>query len=163
MQNCLGPPAAYQEARRAVAGRLRRAVRAAAGNRAVSERSGVPLGTVNNYVGARTGMKMSTLTRLAAACGVSLEWLVSGDNSAPAHQHLADFASSAVAAGFSELPASLALPGSACEIDAALLTKAIEIVAAIDGGAGLQDDPGVVARRIAAAYAVLTKPSALPG
>jgi transcriptional regulator with XRE-family HTH domain len=146
-----------------VADRLRQAVRAAAGNRAVSERSGVPLGTVNNYVGGRTGMKMTTLAKLAAACDVSLEWLVSGEKSVQVHEHPADFAPRAVTPGFSEPPASLALPGSANEIDTAMLAKAVEIVAAIDGGARLQDDPGVVARRIATTYAVLTKPSALPG
>jgi transcriptional regulator with XRE-family HTH domain len=163
VQNLLHPPAADQEARRAVAGRLRQAVRAAAGNRVVSERSGLPLGTINNYVSARTGMKITTLAKLAAACDVSLEWLITGDTSAPVYEYSADFEPPAMAEGFGEPLAGLALPGSANEIDTAMLAKAVEIVAAIDGGAGLQDDPGVVARRIAATYAILTKPSALPG
>ena len=143
-----------------MADRLRQAVQAAGGNRPVAERSGVPLGTVNNYVAARTGMKFTTLAKLAAACNISLEWLVSGDRSAPGHQHADDVAPEAVAlAEFSEPPASLTLPASASGIDTAMLTKAIEIVAAIDGEARLQDDPQVLARRIAATYAVLTKPA----
>jgi transcriptional regulator with XRE-family HTH domain len=163
VQNRRHPPAANLESRRAVAARLRQAVHAAGGNRAVAERSGVPLGSVNNYVGARTGMKMSTLTRLAAACRVSLEWLASGDKSALTHELPTETPLATAVAEFSEPPGSLVPPNLATGIDTAMLTKAIEIVAAIDGGAALRDQPSLVARRIAATYAVLTKPSAQRG
>ena len=159
MQNRRNPPAAGEEERRAVADRLHQAVLAAGGNRVVAERSGVPLGTLNNYVGARTGMKLGALAKLAAACDVSLEWVVSGDRPGPAHRDAGDIRPFAAArAQFSEPSASLAPPVLATGIDTAMLSKAIEIVAAMDGGAGLQGEPQILARRIAAAYAVLIKP-----
>jgi hypothetical protein len=59
------------------ADRLRRAVRAAGGNRAVAARSGVPIGTLGYYIAGRD-MKASAMISLAAACNVSLEWLATG-------------------------------------------------------------------------------------
>ena len=59
------------------AARLRQAVAASGGNKAVSARSGVPLGTLNNYLGGRD-MKASPLVALAEATNVRLEWLATG-------------------------------------------------------------------------------------
>lgn len=59
------------------ASRLRDAVRAGGGNKAVAQRAGMPVGTLNNYVGGRD-MKASALVALAVACGVRLEWLATG-------------------------------------------------------------------------------------
>jgi len=59
------------------AARLRQAVGAAGGNKAVSARSGVPIGTLNNYLGGRD-MKASALIALADATGVTLDWLAAG-------------------------------------------------------------------------------------
>lgn len=56
--------------------RLRRAIRDAGGNQAVAARSGVPLGTVSNYVRGISEPKAAALGALAEACGVSLDWLV---------------------------------------------------------------------------------------
>jgi transcriptional regulator with XRE-family HTH domain len=72
------PTIAARAANPEAAQRLRQAVRAAGGNKAVAFRSGVPLATINNYVRGRNGMKIEPLAALAAACQVSLEWLVSG-------------------------------------------------------------------------------------
>lgn len=137
--------------------RLRQAVRKAGGNQAVAERSGVPLATVNNYVRGRNGMKMETLTALAAACGVSLAWLSSGDpRPAPGF-----------APAFDTIPPGLAdapLPATAMAeagIDVASLAKAIEIVRAVTGNDALDGAPDVVARRLTSVYAVLMQPAAI--
>ncbi|ACI51289.1 putative phage repressor [Gluconacetobacter diazotrophicus PA1 5] len=50
------------------------------GNLKVAAASGVPLGSLNNYLAGRE-MKASTAFRIARACGVSLEWLVTGADS----------------------------------------------------------------------------------
>ncbi|MBM9400340.1 helix-turn-helix transcriptional regulator [Gluconacetobacter azotocaptans] len=60
-----------------IAQRLKRAIENANGNKAVSERSGVPLSTLNGYIAGRD-MKASVAARLAAACNVSVSWLLSG-------------------------------------------------------------------------------------
>ncbi|QHI96021.1 hypothetical protein GT348_07055 [Aristophania vespae] len=57
--------------------RLKFAIQKAGGNKAVSQNSGVPLGTLNNYLAGRN-MKLDAAIRLAGACGVSLEWLALG-------------------------------------------------------------------------------------
>lgn len=59
------------------AARLRQAVRAAGGNRVVSEKSGVKVGTLADYL-AGGEQKLSNTIALAEACGVSLEWLATG-------------------------------------------------------------------------------------
>jgi transcriptional regulator with XRE-family HTH domain len=151
--------AADRGANRDVAGRLHEAVRAAGGNQAVARRSGVPLATVNNYVRGRNGMKIGPLSALAEACNVSLEWLVSGgDASGP--PAVADFptAIGAPPRGLGEAQAALSPPGMTGGIDVRILSKAIEIVAAIAEAADFRDDPKGLARRIATTYAVLIQP-----
>ena len=140
---------------RQVAERLRQAVRAAGGNRAVAERSGVALATVNNYVRPRGGLKMRPLAALAKACGVSLEWLVTGEQSPPGLALTA----AASQPGLSEPQADLSPVGTVGNIDVPTLAKAIEIIAAI-GETNWGEDPKTMARRIATAYAVLRKPPA---
>ena len=57
--------------------RLRQALRQGGGNKAVSERSGVPKTTLDGYL--RGGeIKLSNALALAAATGVRLEWLATG-------------------------------------------------------------------------------------
>jgi hypothetical protein len=73
------PSANWEEA---VAARLREAVRHAGGNKAVSDRSGVPTRTISAYL-AGQDMKLSTVLSLAAACGISIDWLVTGRETAP--------------------------------------------------------------------------------
>ena len=163
MQNRAIRPTASDEEKREVAARLRKAIQAAGGNKAVAERAGVPLGTLNNYIGARTGMKMGALARLAAACNVSLKWLVSGEPPGPEpEEHPDSVPAGTPAHGFSEPQAELSPGQPAADIDVALLAKAIEIVAAIDGVAS-QDQLQLVAHRVAATYAVLVKPPAVRG
>ncbi|WP_338665028.1 S24 family peptidase [Pararoseomonas sp. SCSIO 73927] len=58
--------------------RLRQAVREAGGNRAVAAKSGVPVGTIDNYVAGRD-MRASNVARLAEATSVSIEWLLTGN------------------------------------------------------------------------------------
>lgn len=157
-QNSASGTSARPHVNVAAVARLRQAVRNAGGNQALAERSGVPLATVNNYVRGRHGMKMDTLAALAAACGVTLEWLVSGDG-APTP----GFAPVTPAAppGLADAPPAPA-PVARDAIDVPALAKAIEIVRAVTGGSALADAPEVLARRIASAYAVLTQPSAAP-
>lgn len=59
-----------------IAARLREVIRRAGGNQAVAAKSGVPLGTVNNYVRGVSDAKAASLGAIARACGVSLDWLV---------------------------------------------------------------------------------------
>ncbi len=184
------PTIAARAANPEAAQRLRQAVRAAGGNKAVAFRSGVPLATINNYVRGRNGMKIEPLAALAAACQVSLEWLVSG-MAAPATAatataayppastaYPAAFAASTAAAASAAYPAADP-PGSAAPprglgeapadtwpsrpasgVDLRVLTKAIETVTAIAGAASFRDDPKGLARRIATIYAVLIEPEA---
>jgi transcriptional regulator with XRE-family HTH domain len=65
------------------ANRLREAIRAAGGNLVVSQRSGVPISTLNNYLAGRD-MKAAALIALAEACNVSVEWLATGRQPEPA-------------------------------------------------------------------------------
>ncbi|KON63155.1 helix-turn-helix protein [Komagataeibacter europaeus] len=58
--------------------RLRQAVKNAGGNTQVAARAGVPFGTLNRYIAGRD-MKASAMIALAKACGVSLDWLATGD------------------------------------------------------------------------------------
>jgi|GEM_PF-4953608 len=58
--------------------RLKRAVRAAGGNKVVAMKSGVPLSSLNNYLKGRSEPSAFTALYLAAACRVSLTWLLVG-------------------------------------------------------------------------------------
>lgn len=60
--------------------RLKRAIEAAGGNTVVSNRSGVPKGSLSNYQHGRD-MKAATLVAIADACGVTLDWLLRGEPS----------------------------------------------------------------------------------
>jgi transcriptional regulator with XRE-family HTH domain len=143
----------------AVSARLRMAVRAAGGNRAVAERSGIPLATVNNYVRGRHGMKIEPIAAMAAACGVTLDWLVTGDEAGPSHQP--GFGPHSPPSGLSDSAGpSLLEPLPAeppQELDLAVLIKAIEVVQAL-GQMPTFQDPASLARQIASTYAVLIKP-----
>jgi phage repressor protein C with HTH and peptisase S24 domain len=69
--------------------RLRRAIRDAGGNQVVAAKSGVPLGTVSNYVRGVSEPKAVALGALARACGVSLDWLVfDGQEPAQSQSHM---------------------------------------------------------------------------
>ncbi len=154
------PQAAGRGANREVARRLHAAVRAAGGNQAVAISSGVPLATVNNYVRGRNGMKIESLAAIAAACNVSLEWIVSGCAASATGTPAAGafpVADDAPPPGLGEANATAA-PASMCDgIDVRILAKAIEIVAAI-AGPDLRDDPKELARHIATTYALLIVP-----
>lgn len=143
----------------AAAERLHQAVRSKGGNQAVAKRSGVPLGTLNNYVRGRNGMKMKTLEALAGACDVTVEWIVSGDRrpgpgfapkSPPPPSSLGEAAQAAA-------------PVPSGGLDVANLAKAIEIVHGIAGNAALNEDTADLARRIASVYAVLIRSATAPG
>jgi transcriptional regulator with XRE-family HTH domain len=154
-------PGAGRVANRDVAGRLHEAVRAAGGNLEVARRSGVPLATVNNYVRGRNGMKIEPLAALAAACNVSLQWLVSGGEApvtGPPAEPDFPIAVGAPPAGLAEAPAEASPAGMNGGLDVRVLAKAIEIVAAIAEAVDFLDDPKGLARRIATTYAVLIQP-----
>ena len=169
--------------------RLHEAVGAAGGNKAVARRSGVPLATVNNYVRGRNGMKIGPLSALAAACNVSLDWIVSGrEAAAAALTPVPDLrVPGAWPSAGSDFPLSVARPlpvadlpvpvagpppglaeaqsksspaGMRGGVDVRVLAKAVEIVAALAGAADFVADPKGLARRIATTYAVLTEPDA---
>lgn len=71
-------PNADMETPGSVGERLRLAVRRAGGNRAVSQKSGVPVTTIDGALSAGS-MRLQTAQQLAAATGVRLEWLASGE------------------------------------------------------------------------------------
>ncbi|WP_308719228.1 S24 family peptidase [Komagataeibacter xylinus] len=58
--------------------RLRSAIKSAGGNKHVSALSGVPNGSINHYLTGRS-MSAEAASRIARACGVSLDWLLLGD------------------------------------------------------------------------------------
>lgn len=58
--------------------RLKQAIREAGGNQVVAAKSGVPVGTVSNYIRGISDPKVTALGAIARACGVSLDWLVFG-------------------------------------------------------------------------------------
>lgn len=58
--------------------RLREAVRKGGGNTKVAALSGIPFGTLNNYLAGRE-MKAGAMVSIARACGVSLAWLATGE------------------------------------------------------------------------------------
>ncbi len=158
----VAPEGVDRGAKRNVAARLHRAVRAAGGNMAVASRSGVPLATVNNYVRGRYGMKIEPLSALAVACNVSLDWLVLGGEAAATEPLAEAFPTGPVAPppGLGEAQPRTSPAGMNGGIDVAVLTKAIEIVAAIAGTADFLDQPKMLSRRIATTYALLIGPEA---
>ncbi|RUT27361.1 hypothetical protein C0V97_00920 [Asaia sp. W19] len=80
-----------------VADRLKEAVRASGGNKAVSLKSGVPLSTLNGYLAARREMGALPAAKLARTCGVSLDWLLFGEGEASAPAPAAETARADVA------------------------------------------------------------------
>jgi len=147
----------------AVAGRLHEAVRAAGGNKVVARRSGVPLATVNNYVRGRNGMKIESLSVLAVACDVSLDWLVSGgaaEQTEPPSVGDYPIPGTARPLGLADAPAEPSPAGMTGGIDMRLLAKAVEIVATIAEVTEFREDPKGCARRIATTYAMLIEPEA---
>lgn len=67
-----------------MAERLRKAVTLGGGPGRVSEKSGVPLRTLNNYMSGRSEMKATAVVHLAQACGVAADWLLTGQAPASA-------------------------------------------------------------------------------
>jgi transcriptional regulator with XRE-family HTH domain len=57
--------------------RLRKAVEAGGGNQKVARRSGIPVATLNNYLGGRD-LKAQAMIALADATNVRFEWLAKG-------------------------------------------------------------------------------------
>lgn len=62
----------------ALAARLKVVVKQNGGNKAVAEASGISLGALNNYLRLVNDPSAASLVKIAAACGVSLEWLATG-------------------------------------------------------------------------------------
>lgn len=134
--------------RLAIAERLRDAVKHGGGGKEISARSEVPLGTLNGYL-AGGEIKLSNLLKLARACGVSVEWLATGNGSAP--PWLRNLVGDNLK--LRERQVDLVAPS----IDTRWLAKAIEIVEAL-GGEKLP--VAERARRIAHSYELLTAPEA---
>lgn len=56
--------------------RLREAIRDAGGNKAVAEKAGLPLSTLNDALGGVSQPRASAMAAIAAATGKSLDWLM---------------------------------------------------------------------------------------
>jgi transcriptional regulator with XRE-family HTH domain len=173
-QECASIETGRLKAKAAATQRLSWAVRQAGGNKLVAQRSGVPLGTLNNYMRGRHGMKTKTLQALALACNVPLGWIVSGDPSPPG---AAVFAMQQPMAGLSDAPPAPApvptshaaapdwtyVPASQQDgLNVPLLAKAIDILRGITGTPALNEPSPELAQRLATVYAVLvgSKPPA---
>lgn len=63
---------------REVINRLRSAIEAAGGRKAVSARSGISLGTLNGALDDKTDVGFLKMAAIAQACGVSIDWIVYG-------------------------------------------------------------------------------------
>lgn len=64
--------------------RIKSAVKSAGGNNFVSEKSGINLRTLNNYISGRSEPKINAIVLIAETCGVSIEWLATGQDPDPA-------------------------------------------------------------------------------
>jgi transcriptional regulator with XRE-family HTH domain len=126
--------------------RLRQAVSKAGGPTRISERAGISLSTLNNYLGGGE-IKLSNLLRLARVCGVTVEWLATGTGPLPRWLR-----KDAAVMGLSSEPQAPLRPPT---LDLHWLTKAIEVVDAL-GGAALP--PRERAVRIARSYELMTMP-----
>ena len=122
-----------------IARRLREALKLS-GMSAVSvaDRSGVPLKTLQNYLGAKSEMKVSVLVRLADALGVSLDWLATGRPPVHPVSRLAAFADA--------IPGDLQIPigGRGPDLVAHVGDKVL--VAEVKSAAQLGDDFVMVPR-----------------
>ncbi|GBQ15142.1 hypothetical protein CFR78_04400 [Komagataeibacter rhaeticus] len=67
--------------------RLREAIRNAGGNKRVSALSGVPLGSLTNYLGGRQ-MPFGAALKIARACTVSLEWMAGREDAPKQEAHV---------------------------------------------------------------------------
>jgi transcriptional regulator with XRE-family HTH domain len=63
--------------------RLRLAVVRAGGQKRVSAKAGISLSTVNNYLRQVTAPTANNAAKLAAACDVTLDWLIYGTEVVP--------------------------------------------------------------------------------
>ena len=63
--------------------RLKKAVKAAGGNKAVSIRSGIVLGTLSQYVRGISSPTIEKIAIIAKSCNVSLDWLAYGNEALP--------------------------------------------------------------------------------
>ena len=58
--------------------RLKKAVKEAGGNKAISKKSGIVLGTLSQYIRGISEPSISKIAAIAEAWGVSLDWLAYG-------------------------------------------------------------------------------------
>lgn len=59
--------------------RIRLAAQRVGGNEALSEKTGIPLRTIGNYIAGTNEIKALALHRIAIASDLSSEWLLTGD------------------------------------------------------------------------------------
>ena len=58
--------------------RLKTAIKTAGGNKKVAEKSGIPIGTINNYLRGASEPTIQKIANIATVCSVSLDWLAYG-------------------------------------------------------------------------------------
>lgn len=64
--------------------RMRSAVKMGGGNAVISEKSGIPLRTLANYLAGRSEMRASAIGAFCKATNISPQWLIYGDGPAEA-------------------------------------------------------------------------------
>ena len=163
-------PVSFDQA--SVIERFRAAIRLAGGNQAVASRAGIPKGTINNLLRG-TDVRISAAYAIAAACGVSLDWISTGRGDMFTSQHRQalsipvtriskDGKTLETTPEYRQLllppPQSVAEPAAAPpsprpSIDVDKLQQAINILRAVDGLEAFAAEGA--AARIATAYDVL--------
>lgn len=139
--------------------RCREAIRSAGGNQVVALRAQVPKGTLNNLLRG-VNIRISGLYAIAAACDVSLDWLMTGHGPRHPQWHHPAVAEGDIPTGTvtTTTPMPLRRPDSAAQgagpIDQARLQEAITIVHALVGLHVLS--PEETASRIIKTYNILT-------
>jgi transcriptional regulator with XRE-family HTH domain len=74
------PPGQSSDTNSDLVERLREAVRRGGGNKAVAERAGIKLGSLNNYLRRVTlNVPADAIAKIAHACGVEAKWLLTGE------------------------------------------------------------------------------------
>lgn len=150
------PPSRTSVPAAGIAHRVAQAIDRVGSRAAVAKAMGVSPSTLHEYVHGGE-IKLSTLIKLAEVCGVSLAWLVSGDQrDAPADLPIAS-AKSRAGKGFfaTEVQAPAPRP---THIDPNLLLQAMQVIDAIIQTSGKPMPPLARARRIAIAYDQLVLP-----
>ena len=148
-----------------LAQRLKFAIQTGGGNKIVAERSGVKLASLNNYIRLVNAVPADAVTAIAKACGVSVQWVLTGEGSMhPTEMEYQELAS-LMAPQRPEPHEFSAIGGSSCgtlesTLDLARLGAAIRIAQRRHIAPDTAEQWLAMAREVAALYDILTDQAA---